>query len=387
MRRRRLIQLAALSAGLSWLPRWATANSEAGSSDTGRVLVLVELAGGNDGLNTVVPLADPEYHRLRPLLAVERDHILPLSDWLGLNPSLQPLMPAWAEGDLAWVLGLGYPAPNRSHFRSIDIWESGSGSDQILTAGWVDRGLPVTPDDGLPDVVILGGGDGAARGGVHRVVSLGNPGRFVREAAGLKVLEGMAGQSDALAHILKVRASVRRTGADLLRYLDGLGPLPVEFPRSLIGEQLRQAARMLIAGLQFRVVKVSLGGFDTHSNQRGQHDRLLAVLAEALAAFRQVLRGADLWDRVLVMSYSEFGRRVAENGSRGTDHGTAAPHFVLGGKVKGGLYGEQPALADLDRGDLRYTTDYRRLYTTVAQRWWGGADVEWQQRFPSMEFL
>lgn len=388
MHRRRLLQYAGLSATLPSLPWWVKAATESSpSANRSGSLVLVELKGGNDGLNTVVPYADTEYYRLRPRLAVERDRVLALDERLGLNPALQPLLPAWRAGELAWVLGVGYAQPNRSHFRSIDIWETASDSDEVLDQGWIARSLPAARHTALPDVVILGGDDGPFRNGAQWAVSLQRPERFARQAARLEAVERPSDMPEALAHILAVRQTVRRTGDQFKHHLDGLAEPPVEFPTTPLGRQLQQVARMLLAGMAIPVFKVRIGSFDTHYNQRTRHDRLLTQLAEALAVFRRVLHDADLWDRVLVMSYSEFGRRAAENASQGTDHGTAAPHFVLGGRVRGGLHGEQPGLSALERGDLRHAVDYRQLYTTVARHWWGNESVEWQQRFPALGLL
>jgi len=390
MRRRALIQCAVLTPMLPWLPRWVNATEEPTAPLPARQsLVLIELKGGNDGLNTVVPFADPEYFRLRPKLAIKRNQVLKLDEHLGLHPALEPLMPAWQDAELAWVLGVGYARPNRSHFRSIDIWETASNSEQVLHKGWIARSLPVPQQrpDALPDVVVLGGNDGPFQGGKLQVITLQRPELFARQAARLEAVQDSDRTPDALAHILAVRQSVSQAGIEFQHYLDNtLKQDTLDFPKTALGRQLHQVARMLLAGMNIPVLKVRIGSFDTHNNQQSRHRQLLAQLAESLAVFRQTLRKAGLWDDVLIMSYSEFGRRAAENASQGTDHGTAAPHFILGGRVKGGLYGEQPGLRQLEKGDLRHTVDYRRLYTTVAQRWWN-TEVKWQQRFPALDFI
>lgn len=390
MRRRELLLCAGLStlflpARLAW-PLAAPA-AAAGRAERG-TLVLVELQGGNDGLNTLVPFAEPAYYEARPRLAVEREDVHPLDEGVGMSPALRALIPAWEAGELGWVQGVGYAQPNRSHFRSSDIWETASDSDEVLEDGWVVRAVPGSAPGDLPDVVVLGGEAGPARGGAMHVVRLSSPEKFAREASRLRELEAIATENPALAHILAVRQEIRAAAGKFEASLATLRPMATEFPKSGIGRQLEQVARMVLAGMEIPVFKVSLGSFDTHFRQRKRHDRLLAQLAEALAAFRTALMEGEAWDQVLVMSYSEFGRRVAENASGGTDHGTAAPHLVLGGKVRGGLYGKHPSLTDLDkRGDLRWTTDYRQLYTTVAQRWWGVEQPEWAERFPALDFL
>jgi uncharacterized protein (DUF1501 family) len=375
---------------LPWLPRLANGTEEPAATLLARKsLVLVELNGGNDGLNTVVPFVDPEYSRLRPKLAIQRNQVLKLDEHLGLHPALEPLMPAWQDAELAWVLGVGYAQPNRSHFRSIDIWETASDSEQVLHQGWVARSLPVPQQKqaALPDVVVLGGDDGPLQGGTLQVISLQKPESFTREAARLETAQASDRTPDALAHILAVRQAVSQAGIEFQHYLDNtLKQDTLDFPKTALGQQLHQVARMLLAGMNIPVFKVRIGSFDTHNNQQSRHRQLLTQLAESLAVFRQTLRKAGLWNDVLIMSYSEFGRRAAENASQGTDHGTAAPHFILGGRVKGGLFGEQPSLHQLEKGDLRHTVDYRQLYTTVAQRWWN-TEVDWQQRFPALDFI
>lgn len=385
MHRRDLLKLAALAACLPHGVRGAPAQAPTPSSP--RSLVLVELKGGNDGLNTLVPYSDPEYPRLRPKLAIAADQILRLDDRVGLHPALRPFTPAWDAGELAWIQGVGYAQPNRSHFRSMDIWDTASDSDEVLEGGWIARHLPPRSTVDLPDVLVLGGGDGPARGGALQIVSLQTPEQFAKDAQRLKPTDQPPQTTPALEHLLSVRASTRRTGAEFQASIAQLTAMPAVFPKTPLGGQLQQVARMLIAGMQIPVFKVQIGSFDTHANQLGRHQSLLTQLAEALAAFRRALSQTGNWDQVLVMSYSEFGRRAAENASAGTDHGAAAPHFVLGGQVKGGLYGEPPDLTELARGDVRFTTDYRQLYATVAQRWWGIDDADWRARFPAMAWL
>ena len=348
--------------------------AQAGATDPAadRVLVLVELAGGNDGLNTVVPYADPAYRRLRPGLAVARDQVVQLDGAVGLHPALAPLMPAWRDRNLAVALGVGYPRPNRSHFRSIDIWESGSDSAQVIGDGWVARlwdgrrrARPLAAD-----AIILGGGGDIAAGGDARSITLHDPQKFVRQAERMQPRAGAPG-NPALRHLLTVRGEIDRAAREL-RAAEARAPrLTTSFPAGPLGRQAATAARLIAAKTPVMVVKLSLPGFDTHRGQIGRHANLLKSLAEALAAFRNAMIETGDWHRILVMTYSEFGRRAAQNGSMGTDHGTAAPHLVMGGQVSGGLYGRQPSLGDLEGGDLKHVLDFRALYATVAERWWG----------------
>lgn len=337
-----------------------------------QTLVLIELAGGNDGLDTVIPYADPAYAAARPTLAIPAAKVLKLNDALGLHPNLAPLLDAWKAGDFAIVLGVGYPDPNRSHFRGTDIWETGSASNVYLDVGWIARlwGASARPADIVADSIILGETRaGPLKGPAMHNLSLDNLDAFLRDAAQLQPLAPAA--ATTVGYINSVQNDIVRA-ASILTVLKPLIKQPtVAFPDTPLASQMKTSYQLLSAGVRVPVIKLTLRGFDTHGNERVDHDKLLAELGGAVAAFRANLIDAGLWNNVLVMTYSEFGRRVAENGSGGTDHGTAAPLFILGGRVIGGLYGSQPSLTDLDQGDLKFTTDFRVLYRTVAHEYWG----------------
>lgn len=338
-----------------------------------RVLILIELHGGNDGLNTLVPYSDERYAQVRPHLAIPRERVLQLSPAIGLHYALEPLMSLWEKQQLAIVQGVGYPDPNRSHFRSIEIWDTASASHQVLDEGWLARLFEIYP---LPaefsaDGIVLGQRDGGPLSGkTVRTIALQDTQQFLQQASQVKAAE-QSSSNRALAHILQVQRELTHAAADLADRMQHVRALQTTFPASSIGRQLETAARLLTARVPVAVIKVSQTGFDTHAGQLGHHERLLKELAESLVAFRLAMVQAGLWDRVLMMTYSEFGRRVGENASAGTDHGTAAPHFFLGGSVKGGLYGGMPSLSDLQEGDLKYRVDYRSLYATVIRSWWG----------------
>ncbi len=342
-----------------------------GAARWDRVLVLVELFGGNDGLNTVVPYADPQYHRLRPTLAIGRDRVLPLDERLGLHPSLASLMPMWQGGELAVALGVGYPDPNLSHFRSIDIWDTASDAGETVRQGWIARLLEESRSAGRFDAagVVLGRnslGPLASREPI--ALSLDDPDRFAAEAGRLEETPRRTATT-ALAHVTGVHQRSLHGGRALVD--SNLQTAGAVFPPTSLGRRLETVARLLASGFAVPAIKVSLTGFDTHAGQAAVHGRLLRQLADALAAFAAAMKSHGLWERVLVMTYAEFGRRVAENGSLGTDHGTAAPHFLLGGRVRGGLYGEQPPLDDLRDGNLAHRLHFRSLYATAAREWWG----------------
>ena len=360
-----------VSVALATRPAWAGATIDGPHWD--RILVLVELKGGNDGLNTVIPFADPAYRRLRPNLGIAREQVVQLSPELGLHPALAPLTSAWQERDLAVLLGVGYPNPNRSHFRSIEIWDTASASSQTLNDGWIARAFAQNrrPPAMNIDTVVIDDNTLPMSGNGMRNVVMRDAEQFIAQARRIK--EGGMDRSanPALRHVLAVQHEVHQAALTLSERMKAAPEPPVPFAQNPFGRQLDLASRLLLSKLPITTIKLALGGFDTHARQREPHERLLGVLGSGLAAFRAGLKQAGLWDKVLVLTYSEFGRRVEENGSQGTDHGTAAPLFAMGGLVKGGFHGRQPSLTDLSEGDLKHNVDFRVVLSTVLQRWWG----------------
>jgi uncharacterized protein (DUF1501 family) len=340
-----------------------------------RILLLVELKGGNDGLNTLVPYADPKYRELRPGIALTRERVLPLDEKVGLHDKLEPLMEAWKAGDLAILQGVGYPYPNRSHFRSIEIWDTASASNQTLSEGWIAQSFQGAslPKGAGVDCIVADTNALPSTGPALRTIVMQDAENFLRQAQSLKDSAGMAdGGNPALRHLLAVRHEINAAAAGLRdRLREAPSPAHAYGQEFLLGRQLDLATRVVMARVPAVAIKVALGGFDTHANQVQTHERLLAFLGQSLATLRWNLIAANLWDDVVVMTYSEFGRRVRQNASGGTDHGTAAAHFVMGGGVKGGLYGVQPSLSDLQDDDLRYTVDFRSVFASVAQGCWG----------------
>ena len=357
-----------LGAGLAAVAVFGLPRLALGQSGYQRLLILVELKGGNDGLNTVVPYADTTYARLRPRLALRRDEVLQLDERTGLHPALKPLLPLWQAGEIAIVQGVGYSKPNLSHFRSIEIWDTASRSDEYLAQGWLARAFEAqpVPERFAADGVVVGGSDmGPLAGRGARAIVLSDPEQFLRQAR----LAGSVGRSSnaSLNHILKVETDIVGAASKLGDRMQ----FKTDFPRSPFGNAVRVAAQLAANPSGAAVIRLSLGGFDTHQNQPGVHARLLGDLAEGLAALKAALLEAGRWDSTLVMSYAEFGRRPQENSTNGTDHGTAAPHFIAGGPVKGGLYGQAPRLDDLEGGNLRFAVDFRSLYAVALEKWWG----------------
>lgn len=334
-----------------------------------RLLVLVELKGGNDGLNTVVPFADPAYQQLRPKLALKRDELMLLDERTGAHGSLLPLKPLWQSGELAIVQSVGYPKANLSHFRSIEIWDTASRSDQYLDEGWLGRAFAGNPPPAefAADGVAVGSSDlGPLAGRGARVVAIANADQFQNLARLAQPRVGQGGE--ALRHLLKVEGDV----SSAAQRLSGNHVFNTVFPQGAFGDAIKAGCQIVAKGTGVAVLRLSLGGFDTHHNQPGPHANLLKQLAEGMVALRAALTELGRWNDTLVMTYAEFGRRPKENQSNGTDHGTAAPHFVLGGRVAGGLYGSAPRLTQLDGdGNLPFAVDFRSLYATALERWWG----------------
>ena len=384
--RRDFLRIASLlPLGFAGVGRLALA---AASPATRKLLVLVELRGGNDSLNTVVPFADPLYARLRPRLAIARDRVIDLDTVVGLHPSLEALGDIWFTGELAVVQGVGYPDPNLSHFRSIEIWNTASASSEYLDAGWLGRAFArfPSPSQYAADGVAVGpGGMGPLAGGGRSIV-LNDPQQFVRNA---RLARDRAEPRNAsLARILKVESDVALAAGRL----ESAAAVATPFPATPFGRSAQIAARLAANDAGIAVVRLSLDGFDTHANQPAVHANLLRQLSEGLAALRSALIELGRWHSTVIATYSEFGRRPRENQSGGTDHGTAATHFVLGGAVKGGLYGKHPALDRLDAsGNMPYAVDFRAYYATFLQRWWGmdagqvlGADFQPLECLPKL---
>ncbi len=355
-------------------PLWAApAPSLLAGPQWDRVLLLVQLQGGNDGLNTLVPFDDPAYRRLRPNLAIARDQVVQLTPQLGLNPALKALMPSWNDKDLAILQGVGYPNPNRSHFRSIEIWDTASASAETLSEGWVARAFEGThrPANFSFDAVVVDNNTLPVSGPEMQSIVLRDVEQFVNQANRMAQSGADRGSNPAIKYLLSVQGEIHRAALSLRDRMKGAPELPVAMPQGPFGQELTLAAKLMLSRTPLTTIKVSIGSFDTHARQRDTHDRLLTQLGDGLAAFRDCMKKAGLWDKVMVLTYSEFGRRANENGSAGTDHGTAAVQFAMGGKIKGGFYGQQPSLTELSEGDVKYAVDFRNVYSTVSRNWWG----------------
>jgi len=362
------------------LPRFLTADER----DT--VLVVLQLTGGNDGLNTVIPYADDAYARARPTIRFSEKEVLRIDDQLGFHPRMTAFHRLFREGRLMIIQGVGYPNSDRSHERGLPIWQTADPALSCIRTGWLGRAVDARPDADLPAVFV---------GPIAQPLALRAERRIVPSirTTGDLAMQELPGPSDTGA-IRRRAASIPRAGASsLLEHVrrsairsfeidarideilrsTGRGS---EYPDLRLAATLRDVAQIIRADLGVRILFAELGGggiggFDNHANQRGNHCALLHQLSESVGAFVADLARDKLLDRVLLMTFSEFGRPLAENGRRGTDHGAAAPIFLAGGRLKGGLAGAHPSLTDLDGGAQRFHTDFRRVYATVLDRWLG----------------
>ena len=361
MNRRTLLKYATLNALL--LPFALQAKSSL--AKTSKQLILIELKGGNDGLNTVVPYANKHYYKLRPTLGIPQNKVLKLNAKVGLHPSLMALKNIFDGGELAIIQGVGYPNPNRSHFRSIEIWDTASKSQEYLDTGWLDT---LSLAEKSIQGVVLGGDYGPLQGIPSGVIKINNIQGFLQQARQIHGRISLIANNKSLQHILKTESEIQQ-GAELLKKsFAQKKKLPHPFKKSRFHKQMRVATQLINSSTDMPFIKVSLGSFDTHTNQANKHAHLLKELSEGISILRQNLIESGKWKDTVIMTYSEFGRRAAENANRGTDHGTAAPHFVIGGDIKGGIYGQHPSLILLDKNrDLIYTTDFRSIYKSVAR--------------------
>jgi uncharacterized protein (DUF1501 family) len=413
--RREFLRTSVLGGALSWTVPAFLANTfsalhaEAADSATqiatGRdsnILVILQMAGGNDGLNTVVPYSNDHYYRARPRLGLPEKRILKINEDIGLHENLAGFKDLYDAGQLSIIQGVGYPNPNRSHFRSTEIWQTAADAEKIESSGWLGRYFDNTCSGCEPTVAVnIGRQMPQAFQAKHPVgVSLESPQnyRFMSREKGkngemteesyrklnepdTEMAENAGGTIDAIhgsvqspgsaLDFLERTALDAQVSSDKIRTIASRVENQATYPVSQLGNSLKLVAKLIGGGLATRVFYVSQGGYDTHTNQAGTHERLIKELGDSVKAFVADLKAQGNLSRVLVMTFSEFGRRVAENASSGTDHGAAAPMFVIGDKVKAGLLGKYPSLApsDLFQGDLKYNLDFRSVYAGVLENW------------------
>lgn len=373
-----------VSAGLPLLLGRASRALAAEAKQSDRILVVVELSGGNDGLNTVVPYRNDEYYRVRPNLGIPKDKAIAISDDAGFHPSMVGFERLYKDGQMAVVEGCGYPNPSLSHFSSMGYWHTGvPNSGEAL--GWVGRFADAYKRERTPNTIIniASSQSPAVRGETHSPLVFDDPAQLRRQGsdAELTTLERFANEresSNSALSFLRQTAQNAADGGALVRDAWASYRTPVDYGLGIgVATDLRKVAALIDAKLPTQIYYVSYRGnaFDTHVHQADLHERLLMYTADAVNGFMKDLDRIGRRQDVGVMMFTEFGRRVEENASQGTDHGTASPMFVIGDGVKGGFYGKAPSLTDLDDGNLKMTTDFRRVYATMIEEWMGNRET------------
>jgi uncharacterized protein (DUF1501 family) len=376
-----------LYASLSVAELFTLAAQAGGRPSASKILVVVQLAGGNDGLNMVVPFADDAYYKARPTIGIKQKDVLQLNQSIGLHTGMPEMAEQFKKGKLAVIQGVGYPDPNRSHFRSIEIWQTAE-PRKVKDTGWLGRYLDLTAptkanptDTFFPAINVDPILPKTLSAQKVIVPSVNNVADFQfkadpkNEADRLAQINAFNGIYKDFKLDRKYVDQLRAVGMDTTAASDYLNKVvqnyksTAQYPNDGFGKGMKFIAQLIAGGVNCKIYNITLGGFDTHTNEGRNQDQLLRRLSQGLNAFQQDLEAHNKDQDVMVMTFSEFGRRVAENGGRGTDHGTAAPMLVLGSGIKGSVIGEHPSLTDLQDGDLKYKMDFRNVYATILDRW------------------
>ncbi len=376
--RRKFLQLGSLATGTLMLPKFLKAFEGPSLLEGGnKVLVVLQLSGGNDGLNTVIPIRNDIYYRERPVLAIPKDKTLFLNSEAGLHPSLINLKALHDNGELAILNNVGYPNPDRSHFRSMDIWQSASNSNEYLSSGWLGRYLDAECSGCSKPTQVLEMDDMlslALSGNQMKGIALHDPKRLFDTSQDpffkdLLKPGNNEHAEDPTSYLYKVMSETI-SGADYIFQQSKLRPSTTVYPNSEIGKDLKTIASLISSDINTRVYYVSLGSFDTHVGQQAKQEKLFSDLNDAIKPFTDDLKANHRFEDTLIMSFSEFGRRVSENGSGGTDHGTANNMFLISGGLKTkGVINEMPDLSNLSEGDLIQQIDFKRVYATLLNKW------------------
>lgn len=383
IKRREFLQVGSLATASFFVPKFLKAFETGKLVPPGnKVVVVLQLSGGNDGLNTVIPVRNDIYYRNRPRLGIERTKALSITDEVGLHPALTAFADAYHDGSLGILNSVGYPNPDRSHFRSMDIWQTASQSNEYITNGWIGRYLDAQcngcahPTQALEvdDVLSLAlkgqNTNGLAFKDPKRLFGTSNE-RFFKDVS---KLHNDHHNEQPVDYLYKTMAETL-SSADYIFKQSRLHPSMAEYPNSELGKSLKTIASLIYSEINTKVYYVSLGSFDTHINQEAQQQRLFKEMNDAVGAFIKDLKANNRFNDVLFFTFSEFGRRVSQNASQGTDHGTANNMFLLGGGLQQkGLLNEMPDLTDLDEGDLKYKVDFKNVYATVLNKWLGADD-------------
>lgn len=372
MNRRNFIKTTGLASGTLFVPQLFAKSpfAFANPANDSRILVVIQWSGGNDGLNTVVPFRNDIYYKNRPKIALKRDELLPLTDDLALHPKLDIIKKLWDNGEVAVLENVGYPEPDRSHFRSMDIWHSASDSDEYINTGWLGRWLDqgrvassaIEMDDSLSLVMKGESQKGLAIRNIDAAKKLAAIGYHI-------AMDIEPHEHDQISYLRNTLLE----GTQGIEYVHSQSKKFASkeiYPATELGKQLKSIAELILSGCTTRVYYVTLGGFDTHAIQPFTQNTLFNQYSQAVNSFRNDLIGGNRWKDVAVLTFSEFGRRVKENAGKGTDHGTAGVSFLFGGNIKNaGLYGGLPDLENLQDGDLTHRLDFRQVYASIIEEW------------------
>lgn len=364
----------------------------------GKKLVIVQLSGGNDGLNTVIPYKNDLYYSMRKNLAIGEKDVIKMTDELGLNPGMEKFKTLFDNGNLSIINSVGYPNPDRSHFRSMDIWQSGSSSDEYVNTGWLGRYLDsecegcASPHHAIEVSESL---SLALKGEERNGIAVQDPGRYFYTSAEnffsdvSKMHKNGAHSDEHNVNYLYKTVVEALSSAEYVYKTSKIYTSKQNYPNGEFGKNLKTIAELIISGIDTSVFYVTLSGFDTHANQKGRQENLLKQMSEGLYAFSEDLKKNGLLNDTLVFTFSEFGRRVSQNASGGTDHGTANNVFLIGGDLtKPGFYNSAPDLTDLDNGDLKYQIDFRDVYATLLNKWLkGNADTVLSGSFNNLNII
>ena len=375
-KRKEFLQIGSLATASLMLPKFLKAlDGRAIVPPGNKVLVVLQFSGGNDGLNTVIPIRNDIYYKSRPRLGIEKDKALLLTDEAGINPALPEFKELFDDGSLGIINSVGYPNPDRSHFRSMDIWQSASDSDKYMYTGWLGRYLDAQcngctkPTQALEvdDILSL-----ALKGENNKGLAVKDPKRLYNTSHEkyFKEINAAHENGEETVDYLYKTLSETLSSADYIFQQSRLHPSSQIYPSTETGKNLKTISSLIMSDINTKVYYLSLGSFDTHVNQENQQKRLFTELNDAISAFVKDLKDSNRFQDVMIMTFSEFGRRVAQNASGGTDHGTANNMFFIGGALKQkGLINAMPDLNDLNEGDLVHKVDFKNVYATVLRKW------------------
>lgn len=403
--RKDFLRITALASASLMLPKFLRGTNDESKSvldnlylpnTNGKRLIVVQFSGGNDGLNMLVPYGNDLYHSNRPTIGIKKQDVLKLDDYHGFNPVMNGIHDLFSNGHFAAINSVGYPDPNRSHFRSMDIWQAASGSDQYLSTGWIGRYLDACGDTTPPHKAVeIDDTMSMALKGDHRNgIATRNPKRMqllTNDALLMQIANDYKHHESDHPLVDYLHQSLAETSqsANYLIEKSKAGGAKSIYPQHSFGKQLKNVADLILAGSETTVYYVSLPGFDTHAGQNGQQNRMLGIYSQAMDALVKDLKAGGQWESTLVMTFSEFGRRVKQNASQGTDHGTANVVMLAGGSLKKkGVINEAADLATLDDGDLIYKVDFRQVYATILQNWLGtDHEIVLGKKFGLLDFV